>query len=92
MKRKSSPPPPPIDYDDPNAWAAVIMTEGLWPWTPYRVYLTAGGIRYGANEGWGWSYFTLRQARRAAARHLARHRRHLEKKQARNHRIKESLR
>jgi hypothetical protein len=73
MKKRSVPPPVFPDPDDPQSWKVVIEPRGLWPWTPYRVYLQCGGIRYGAGEtAWGWSCITLAGARRRGRRELAR--------------------
>lgn len=45
--------------------------EGHMPFGRWRVYLLRGVMRYGL-DGWGWTTYTLRGARRKAARELSR--------------------
>ncbi|CAN7240243.1 hypothetical protein LJR045_000964 [Microbacterium sp. LjRoot45] len=77
MRKKASPPPTLDDNTDPADWTYIV--EAIEPSVAlgrYRVYLTVAlFMRYGGNDGWGWSTWTLAGAHRKGARELARYRR-----------------
>ena len=76
-RRKNAAPPALNDNTDPADWT--YRVEAIEPSVVlgrYRVYLTVSlFMRYGGNDGWGWTAWTLAGAHRKGARELARYRR-----------------